>query len=307
MTMIETIKSYLTDEELRMFDCGVYPPFYHTKDVYFIEGRFVRVPDDAKRRISACNGKYVYGRDKVNFFFGPVTWQTCDRTGKSITWKSDISDKLWDAWWRAADNEIRNARAKRQFSEDKELAAAIERAKADTTKGISFSKFLIAVLVILMMFATIYTNATSHIDAEEVQEIEYTQSKLEADSTSAHVKMDDLDISKFFDDNVPLFNSDIFFDENVKEYISELFYTDDIPTKKEFAKVLRNEMEKRDAHYNGFVEKGWNCDGDSVHYAVYAQASDELFSDIAVEAFINGYHPERTEEILANLEYTEAI
>ena len=193
----------------------------------------------------------------------------------------------------------------------KDAISVLKQYKKDSTRRKISDKARRVIFMVVATIIVIAVSMPSMIEASETtyketmnetiheRNVERTQARLEADPTSVHVKMDELDISKFFDNDVSLFNTPTSFDKNVVEYISTLFYTDDIPTKEEFAESLRAEMEKRQTHYDGCKENGATD-------AAIAYAFDELFCGVTVHKFIESYHPERADEILSNLEYTEA-
>lgn len=130
--------------------------------------------------------------------------------------------------------------------------------------------------------------------AEQAKAID-TQKKLEADPTSVHVKMDDLDISRFFD------NCAYGYWETYYKCVEELFYTDHIPTSDELMSKLERQAKKDDSYYQRFViELGYSEDKIPYTYG-------ERIYMVDVYKFVKNYHPERAKEILNNLEYTEAM
>lgn len=173
-TMIDTIKGFLTEEELRMFDCGTTAPIYYTSDLYFIEGRFVRVPREARYRISACYGEYVHGRDKRSFAsqMSCTTRQYLDRNNRPITWKPTISDKFWDDCKGEARLRCHAANISHKFATDKELAATVERAKAENpiSRLIGILTLVLAVTVASVFAPIIYKAQCS---VEQQREVEY--------------------------------------------------------------------------------------------------------------------------------------
>lgn len=242
------------------------------EDLFFINYKFMYIPFEMRMWLYENCGHY----------------KDFAQTGEEHEWIPAFTEEMFEKKHRDAISVLK------QYKKD-----STRRKISDKARRVIFMVVATIIVIAVSIPSMIEASETTYKETmnETIHErnIERTQARLEADPTSVHVKMDELDISRFFDDCAYGYWGTYY------KCVEELFYTDHIPTSDELMSKLERQAKKDDSYYHRFViELGYSEDKIPYTYG-------ERIYMVDVYKFVKNYHPERAEEILANLEYTEAI